>query len=167
MRRCIDLGLIVLMAITVGCSTPQKGELSTKTGHETTAGTPTPPPELASKVQGYNKLLQQAQGFLAKEQVARQEHMRATDKWEAVHGEMNYDKPYPPQLAKLASVSNGYLDKQAQSMEKAADMLQVIKASPDFGKYYREGELAIVDDEVPGLLQGTPAEHLRFARLLQ
>lgn len=124
-----------------------------------------PPPELDSKVQKYNKLLQQAQRFLAKELVAEQEHMRAVDKWEAVHGEINYDKPYPRQLAKLASVRESYQAKQAQSMEKAADMLQVIKASPAFPKYYREGELA-VGDEVPGLLIGTHAEHLRFVRRL-
>lgn len=125
-----------------------------------------PPPELDSKVQVYNKLLQQAQQLLTKRLGAEQEHMRAIDEWEAAHGELDSDKPYPRQLTKLADVSNSYLEKQEQSMRKAAAILQGIKASSAFIKYYKEDELAIDYDEVPGRLKDTPAEDLRFIHRL-
>lgn len=129
-----------------------------------TAGEPSP--ELNSRVQKYNRQLRQSQRFLAMEQVASQKQLSAIGEWEAAHGEIDCDKPYPRQLAKFASVSFRCLDRQEQSMKKAAAMLQVIKASSTFAKYYREGELAIADDWVPGRLIGTAAGQLRFIRRL-
>ena len=162
MSKRIGIVLIVLIALMVGCSRSEKREPSGRANPQIAKTSATPSPELDMNVHKYNEVLQQAQRFLALQQTAREKHMRALDEWEAAHGEIDYDKPLPRQLAKLADASDSCLAKQVQSMKEAADLLKLVRSNSTFAKCYKEGEEAIADEEVPGLLKGTPAEHLRF-----
>jgi hypothetical protein len=130
---------------------------------DTGASAGSPPARLDANVRKYNAMLRQAQRVLAEKEAAWQRYLRAVNDWEAAHGEKGESESYPASVTALASSNDRLRAELSRCLKSAAALLQAAKADPALDRYYSQGEQAISDEDVPGLLIGTDAEHLRFA----
>ena len=126
-----------------------------------------PSPTLQREVNRYNSVVAQVQLLNERDKNAAKQSDEAGSKWVEEHPNLNDDTPYPAPIQQLCDQAMAINREQAKAMRKAAALHRRLLLIPSFRHYYVDGTLAIEQNDVPGDLLNTDAEHIHVVELRQ